>query len=134
VARDDAAAGQPEFDALELPVLGKLERRARLQRPALAVREADETGLRRRERVAARRQVGEVERAVFVGQRAAPAGQLRRRDEDARPLDRAAGVGGEDPPGQPADCAGVGWPGWAVCADATTMAVPATNAATSAVR
>ena len=72
----DAAARQPELDALELLAVGELQRRAGLQRPPLAVRQRDEAGLRHRERVASRRQLGEIEDAAVVGERAAAVRQL----------------------------------------------------------
>ena len=45
VAGDDAAARQAELDVLDLLTVGELERCAGLQRPSLAVRERDESGL-----------------------------------------------------------------------------------------
>ena len=111
VAGDDAAARQAEVDAVQLLAVGELQRRARLQRPALAVREADEAGLRHRQRVAAGRQFRELERPVVVGQHAAAARQLGGVDEHARALDRTAVVGREHAAAdRPA------WTGAVVCA------------------
>ena len=78
---------------LQLLAVGELQRRARLQRPSLAVRERDETGLRHGQRVAAGRQFREIEHAAVVGQHAASARELRGGDEDARPLHRPPVVG-----------------------------------------
>ena len=56
---------------------------------------ATKPDLRDRQRVATRRQLGEIERAGVVGQQAAAAGHFCGRDEHARAFDRAAVVGRE---------------------------------------
>ena len=71
----------------------ELERCARLQRPALAVRQRHESGFRHGERVAARRQLRQVERARIVGEHAATTRQFGGRDEHSCALDGLAAVG-----------------------------------------
>ena len=102
MAADHAAAGKLELDPLHLLTVGELERCAGLQRPPLAVRERHETRLRHRQRVAAGRQLGEIEHAAVVGQHAASSGELDRRREHPCPLDRPAVVGRDHAPHDPA--------------------------------
>ena len=71
----------------------ELQRRARLQRPPLAVRQGDEAALRDSDGVAARRKLADLEPTGLVRHGGAPARQLRGGHHDARPLHRLAIVG-----------------------------------------
>ena len=86
----------------QLLALAQLQWRAGLQRPALAVRQADEAGLRHGQRVAAGGQFGQLEDAFVVGERRPAARQLRGVHQGARALDGTAVVGREDASGNPA--------------------------------
>src|SRR5262249_51217068 len=77
-----------------------------LQRSSLTVRERDEAGLRHGQRVAAGGKFLQIVDALIVGQGPASAGNFGGVDEDARALDGASGVGGDD---ASADAAGGGW-------------------------
>ena len=101
-ARDRAAAGQTEIDALQLLAVGKLQRRSVLHRPPLAVRKRDEPALRNGNRITPRRQIVQLVRAVLVGRRRAAARQFDGGCEHSRPLHRFTGVCGDDGARDPA--------------------------------
>ena len=101
-ARNDAAARQTKINALHLLTVVKLQRRARLKRSPLPIRERYEADFRRCHRIAARRQFGDLEDAAVVGEYAAAARKLGGRDEDARTFDRMSVIPRDDPAGDSA--------------------------------
>src|SRR4029078_2278588 len=90
---------QANLDALELLARSELQRRARLQRTALPVRERDESGLGDVQVVSAFGKRREIEETRGIGHQVAPAGQLGGVESHARAPHRSAGISGENPAG-----------------------------------
>ena len=78
--------------------VAQLDRRAGFGGPALAVLQRDEAALARRHRVAAGRQLLDLESALRVGGGDAAFARVRRRHAHLRAPDRRAVVGGDDLP------------------------------------
>jgi hypothetical protein len=94
VARDHAAARQTQIDVRGVLRVHERDRRAGLLRAALSEDRIHEAGLRCRDGVGARRELGHTVPSLLVGDgRAAAASASRDRDPGA--FDRSAGVAGE---------------------------------------